>query len=177
MPAIEIPISLRWGDQDPYGHVNNVAIARILEEARARAFWAEATDPVMPDPEAAEGRTVEHARRAVFPPLTPDQPVWALVSELSVRYLRPVNYQREPVTVAMTVSRIGGASFTIDYRIRTDPHDPAHLQPHDNDDAGAAPESLTCVQAQTTLVLVDQQSGSPVRLSHEQRAMLQTWSP
>ncbi len=33
---VSIPISLRWSDQDPNGHVNNAAIVTLLEEARVR---------------------------------------------------------------------------------------------------------------------------------------------
>src|SRR5699024_1386427 len=31
-------LELRWGDMDPYGHVNNVTQLRLLEEARVRAL-------------------------------------------------------------------------------------------------------------------------------------------
>ena len=36
MIALEIP--LRWGDMDAYGHINNVQIVRLMEEARVLAF-------------------------------------------------------------------------------------------------------------------------------------------
>ncbi|WP_349361683.1 thioesterase family protein [Paenarthrobacter sp. PH39-S1] len=29
---------MRWGDMDAYGHINNVEVIRILEEARIHAF-------------------------------------------------------------------------------------------------------------------------------------------
>ncbi|BAS13810.1 hypothetical protein AHiyo8_21130 [Arthrobacter sp. Hiyo8] len=29
---------MRWGDMDAYGHINNVQIVRMLEEARIAAF-------------------------------------------------------------------------------------------------------------------------------------------
>jgi acyl-CoA thioester hydrolase len=31
-------VPMRWGDMDAYGHINNVEILRILEEARIHAF-------------------------------------------------------------------------------------------------------------------------------------------
>lgn len=31
-------IPTRWGDTDPNGHINNVALARLFEEARVRYF-------------------------------------------------------------------------------------------------------------------------------------------
>lgn len=140
MSAIRVPIDLRWADQDPYGHVNNVALTRILEEARARAFWA--------------GSEESHPE-VIFPPLEPGQPVWGLVAELRVKYLRPLDYHHEPVTVEMTVSRIGGANFTIDYAVFSATH-----------------ESTPCATAQTTLVMVNRDSGAPVRLSKAQREQL-----
>lgn len=33
-----VQIHLRWGDMDAYGHVNNVQIVRLMEEARVLAF-------------------------------------------------------------------------------------------------------------------------------------------
>ena len=38
MTRITVPLPLRWGDQDAYGHVNNATMFRLLEEARIRAF-------------------------------------------------------------------------------------------------------------------------------------------
>ena len=31
-------VPMRWGDMDPYGHVNNVEVVRLLEEARVVAL-------------------------------------------------------------------------------------------------------------------------------------------
>ena len=39
MARLHIPIPLRWGDLDAYGHINNVEMLRLLEEARIQAFW------------------------------------------------------------------------------------------------------------------------------------------
>src|SRR5699024_12546065 len=36
MTVIDIP--LRWGDMDAYGHINNVQIVRLMEEARVIVF-------------------------------------------------------------------------------------------------------------------------------------------
>ena len=35
---IEVLVPMRWGDMDAYGHINNVQIVRMLEEARIAAF-------------------------------------------------------------------------------------------------------------------------------------------
>lgn len=97
-----VEVALRWGDQDSYGHVNSVAIARLLEEARARAVWGAGS---------------------ALPPLVPDEPTLSLVSEIGIRYLRVLDYSERPVPVAITVTRIGGADLTIEFEVRSD--DPA----------------------------------------------------
>ncbi len=35
---LEVKVPMRWGDMDAYGHINNVQLVRILEEARIAAF-------------------------------------------------------------------------------------------------------------------------------------------
>lgn len=100
MPSSRVLVPLRWGDQDAYGHVNNVAVARLLEEARARGIWR---------PSAG-----------VLPPLDPAQPVWWLVTELNIRYREILDYSAEAVEVDMEIQRVGGASFTIGYEIATE---------------------------------------------------------
>lgn len=39
MTRLHVPVPVRWADLDAYGHVNNVAVLRLLEEARIAAFW------------------------------------------------------------------------------------------------------------------------------------------
>jgi acyl-CoA thioester hydrolase len=36
--TLDIPVPVRWTDLDAYGHVNNAAMVRLLEEARIAAF-------------------------------------------------------------------------------------------------------------------------------------------
>ena len=43
MTRLHMPVPLRWGDLDAYGHINNVETLRLIEEARVRSFWR-ATD-------------------------------------------------------------------------------------------------------------------------------------
>ncbi|TLP79458.1 acyl-CoA thioesterase [Nesterenkonia sphaerica] len=145
MTSVTVPIELRWGDQDPYGHVNNVTVLRILEEARARAFWN------------APGQS---GGAAVFPPLEPSEQVWALVADFQLKYRQQLPYQREPVQVAMSVPRVGGASFTIDYAVTL-----------------SAAEKSPRVTAQSTLVLVDRDSGRPQRLTAQLRRRLADFAP
>ena len=47
MTRLHVPVTLRWSDLDAYAHVNNVAMFRLLEDARITAFWQH--------PEAPEG--------------------------------------------------------------------------------------------------------------------------
>ncbi|RJN31200.1 acyl-CoA thioesterase [Nesterenkonia natronophila] len=145
MTSLVVPIELRWGDQDSYGHINNVAVLRILEEARARAFWS---------PPGRPGGT------GVFPALEPSQQVWALVADFQLRYRQQLPYQREPVNVEMSIPRVGGASFVIDYAVTL-----------------SAAESSPRVSAQSTLVMVDRDSGAPQRLSPEVRRRLREYAP
>lgn len=111
MSSIRVPIELRWGDQDAYGHVNNVAIMRVLEEARARAFWRASEE----DPQDT----------GIFPPLTAEQPLWVVVADFRIKYRRQLDYQREPVIVEMAIPKIGGASFVISYSLTTGAADEA----------------------------------------------------
>lgn len=143
MTAKTVTVHLRWGDQDAYGHINNVAILRILEEARARAFWS----------------APEEGEEGIFPPLEPDQPVWALVADFQLKYRRQLPYQRQPVRVELSIPKVGGANFVIDYALFADDDD-------------ASPR----VTAQSTLVMVDKDTGKPQRLDAQMRARLQEFS-
>lgn len=125
MAALTVPLHLRWSDLDAYGHVNNVAIVGLLEQARVLALWNDA-DPILP-------------------PLTAASEVWVLVADVEVRYRRPIDHRTEPIEAQVSVSRIAGASFSIDYRIIVD--------------------GVVCATASTTMALVDADSGTPVRVT------------
>lgn len=96
MPARTVSVPVRWGDLDAYGHVNNVAIMGLLEQARVQAFW----DPGEP----------------VLPPLAAGAPVQIVVADAHVSYRRAIPYV-QAVDVVVTVPRVGGASFVIAYDI------------------------------------------------------------
>ncbi|WP_353988063.1 acyl-CoA thioesterase [Ruicaihuangia caeni] len=136
---VRIPVQVRWGDLDPYNHVNNVALMRILEEARVRAFWAPAAadEPRLPT--------------AVFQPGDDSQ---TFIASHRVEYLKPIDYQREPLDVQLWLQRIGGASFEIAYEVFSS--------------AG-----LT-TRASSTLVVVHGPTGRPRRLRDYERA---AWEP
>lgn len=87
-----IPVFLRWGDEDSYGHVNNVAFFRLLEEARAR--WMIAGNE--------RDNLLTHG---------------LVVREATLTYHAPLHYRQAPIVVELTVSKVGGASIDIDCRV------------------------------------------------------------
>ncbi|HZJ39388.1 MAG TPA: thioesterase family protein [Demequina sp.] len=100
MPAAIVELHLRWSDVDAYGHVNNVAIVGLLEQARVHAFWSD-TSPVLP-------------------PLTSASDVWVLVADVQVKYVRPIDHRTEPIHAEVSVAKCAGASFVIAYRLLVD---------------------------------------------------------
>ena len=136
MPAITVSVPVRWGDLDAYGHVNNVAVMALLEQARVQAFWD------TPQP--------------VLPPLIAGAPVQVVVADAHVAYRRAIPHA-QAVDVAVTVPRVGGASFVIAYEIVVD--------------------GEVAVTATTTLALVDASTWRPLRLDPAQRERLKAFSP
>lgn len=136
MAALTVPLQLRWSDLDAYGHVNNVAIVGLLEQARVLAFWSD-EDPILP-------------------PLTASASVWVLVADVHVKYRRPIDHRTGPIEAQVSVSRIAGASFVIDYALIVD--------------------GVVCAAASTTMALVDGASGTPVRVSPELAERLRGFS-
>ncbi len=138
---LHVPIKLRWSDLDAYGHVNNAAMLRLLEEARIEAFWA--TD----DTSAAGGTTAVLDGRPGADTLT-------LIARQEVEYLAPIPYLRQPLDVRLWLGRLGGASLEVCYEV----HSPA----------GTEPDTLF-TRAATTIVLVDAASGRPRRIDERER--------
>lgn len=100
----QIPIQLRFGDLDAYGHVNNVAVAGILEEARTRVIWsADAPN---------EMNFSQHFS------LT-DKDKYLLIASQSIDYHRMMPYTPHPVMVTLWVGKIGGSSFEFHCQIRS----------------------------------------------------------
>lgn len=141
MTVIEIPV--RWGDMDAYGHVNNVQIVQLMEEARVMVFGIPSgtghLDDTSPRPRINLLAGVEDG-------------VMTLISEHTVKYRRQLPYRGTPIRVEVGVTKVKGASVEISYRFY-------------DDDAVA-------VQATSTMVFVNQNTGMPVRLNEHQRAAL-----
>ncbi|GAA4524272.1 thioesterase family protein [Brachybacterium paraconglomeratum] len=149
---LDIPVPVRWTDLDAYGHVNNAAVVRLLEEARIAAFWqppAEQLELGAPQPPAA--LPVSGAGSALS----------TVIASQRIEYARPLGHRRDGVIVRLWLSRIGGASLSIDYLVLTR-----------DDPEGTAPYA----RARTVVVLIDAESGAPVRLDQETRDRLQQFS-
>ena len=81
-------MELRFGDLDPLRHLNNVAVARLYEEARVRFL-----------DESGVRERLEPKHRFV-------------IAELTIQYLAEGFYP-DPVVVGTGVLRVGGQSFTL----------------------------------------------------------------
>ena len=133
---------MRWSDMDAYGHINNVQVLRLLEEARIHAFG----------PPGGTGAEGEQPPVAVFSSINPG--VQALVVEHRVRFVDTLDYRNVPVRIDVWVSALLPASFTLAYRV----HDTL---------TGAV-----CVKAETILAFVDTNTGSLLRLNANQKDAL-----
>jgi acyl-CoA thioester hydrolase len=145
---LHIPTVLRWGDLDAYGHVNNVEILRLLEEARVQALW-------MPDDEAERPGTppsaVLDARLG--------SSTLSIIARTEIEYLATIDYRRSPLDIQVWIGRLGGADIDVCYEVRSP--------------IGAETAELYA-RATTRVVLCDSQTMSPRRLSAEERA---AWKP
>jgi acyl-CoA thioester hydrolase len=81
------PITVRWGDMDTMGHVNNAAYLRYYEQARID-WWME---------------------MGIGMAGTGEGPILA---RATVNFLKPITYPCE-IDVTVTAGKVGGASFTI----------------------------------------------------------------
>ena len=145
MARTHIDIELRWGDQDAYGHVNNVAYARFLEEARVRTFWLGS---------GRERTGMEQHFREGSPG---GQKM--LVAAQQIEFLRVLEYSDRPITVEMWIGKLGGSM----------------LEVHSEIIDGAAEERTVVARAITTAVTVDGVTMRPSRLTDEGRASVQPW--
>ncbi len=95
------PVSVRWTDQDVYGHVNNVRFFDYVAEARIHMT----TDADASAARMGAAAGVGH--------------LW-LIARQDVEYLRQVRYRPETYEVRTAVARIGRTSVTLVAEI----HDP-----------------------------------------------------
>src|SRR5690606_12146124 len=101
---VHIPVQRRWGDQDALGHINNVSMLKLLEEARLRAFWRDGADDspvaVFDESSVAQGGSVN-----------------TLIARQEIEYLTPAPYGRDPLDVQLWIGRLGGSSAEICYEV------------------------------------------------------------
>lgn len=133
---------MRWGDMDAYGHVNNVEVVRILEEARIGAFGP-------PGGTGLPGREPDVPFFSSLPAETQ-----ALVVEHRVKYVTSLEYRNIPAKALVWVSALKVASLSINYELR----DPV--------------TDVLCVKAQTAIAFVSAESARLQRISPEQKAMV-----
>lgn len=146
MSRLQVLVQLRWSDMDAYGHVNNVAMLTLLEEARIAAFWSRPSGAPAPTTAVLDAG--------------PGADSHTLVARQEIEYLRPLGYQREPVTVLLWLGHLGGASLDVCYEVR--------------DVAPDIATSTVVARAISTVVLVDAASGRPRRMTATER---DAWTP
>lgn len=161
-----VPVQLRWSDLDAYGHVNNVEMFRLLEEARITAFWAHPQE----DEVAAPADPAAFAAPAAWPTAVLDSGPGAsshtFVARQEIEYLRPLGFDRRPVRVEMWIGHMGGASLDVCYEVHDDG------TPAERTGEGSAARPVA--RAVTTIVLVSAATGSPRRIAPHERA---AWEP
>lgn len=141
--SLTVHVPMRWGDMDAYGHINNVEILRILEEARVYCFG----------PPAGTGLPGVKVELPVFADLPAG--VQALVVEHRVKYLQPLNYRNIPARIQMWIAAVKGATFTIAYAI----FDPV--------------TDAKCVVAETVLAFFDEPNQAVLRIPAATKAQLE----
>lgn len=154
MTRLHVPVLVRWSDLDAYQHVNNVAIFRLLEEARITAFWEhpEAGADGWPTAVLGDG-------------LAADSPTF--VARQEIEYLRPLAYSRVPVRVEMWIGHVGGASIDICYEILDGTPGGFHR-------VGPTLGGEPYVRATTTIAVVDADTQRPRRFTAVERT---AWAP
>lgn len=133
---------MRWADMDAYGHINNVNLLRMLEEARIAAFGVP----------GGTGKVGNEPMVALFSAVPAG--TQTLVVEHRVRYAAPLDYRNVPAEVDVWISAVKPASFDIAYEI----HDPV--------DGGV------CVRATTTLAFFSTGESRLMRIPAERREAL-----
>ena len=145
MARVHVDLQLRWGEQDSYGHINNVSYARYLEEARVRVFWRGS---------AREQTGMEHHFRGD----TPDG-LKMLVASQHIEFLRVLEYSDQPITVELWIGGLGGSTLEIHYEIID----------------GSIPERTVVARAVTVAVVGDGATLRPIRLTEEGKAAVEPW--
>jgi acyl-CoA thioester hydrolase len=143
---LSTPITVRWGDMDSYGHVNNVFFIRYLEDTRFALFTPPLGDNAPSDVPA------ELSVFDLFPAGSN-----GLMAGHRIEYRAPLGYEDGPIASRLWITRLGNTSFDIGYEL------------------GSADRSTVFAVASTTLVLVNTESSRPVELPQRLRDTLAQW--
>ncbi|SJN08348.1 hypothetical protein FM113_02195 [Leucobacter sp. 7(1)] len=171
MARTSIDMELRWGDQDAYGHVNNVAFARFLEEARVRTFWLG----------SGRERTGMERHFRGDDPAGPKM----LVANQQIEFLRVLEYSERPITVELWIGKLGGSSLEVHYEIVEGVSDSSGASSASgaggstgasgSTGAGGSTERSVVARAISHIVIVHGETMRPIRLSDEGRASVSEW--
>lgn len=145
---LHVPVRLRWADLDAYGHVNNVEVLRLLEEARVHALWL-ADDEVervgMPPTAVVDAKL--------------GSTTLSIIARTEIEYLQTIEYRRTPLDVQVWIGRLGGADVEVCYEVCSP--------------VGAEPFEVYA-RASTTIAMVDASTMKPRRLLDVER---EAWKP
>ncbi len=142
---LQVQVPMRWGDMDAYGHINNVNLVRMMEEARIAGFGVP----------GGTGKPGTESRAELFSSVPANTQI--LVVEHRVRYLTPLDYRNVPADVEIWLSEVKAASFDVCYEFR----DPI--------------EGSLCVRATTTLAFFSVKDQRLLRLPAQQREEMQVF--
>ncbi len=134
----------------------------VIAEAAQKAVRAK--------PDARMLTLLEEARIEVFwrgrgasatplPELHIDEGAQSLIARQEVEYLAQIPHLRDPLDVQLWIGALGGASLDVCYEVCS----PEGAEPH-----------VVFARAMSTLVLVDEETGRPRRISDRERAL---WAP
>nr|WP_296778544.1 acyl-CoA thioesterase [Rhodococcus sp. (in: high G+C Gram-positive bacteria)] len=126
--TFEYTLQVRWSDSDRLGHVNNTRFVEYLQEARSHFI----TECLL----AAEG-----TRGAT------------VVRKLTVDFLRPIFDESGPLSIEVSISRIGRTSFGVLHIVR--------------DASGSV-----CAEAEAVMVTFDLDSQSSRPVTDRERSVL-----
>lgn len=90
-------LQVRWDDLDAFNHVNNAAYLTFIQEARSDFFWFS-------------------RKRAGLEPILEDM----VVARAEVDFIEPIYHGGTEVEVAISVARLGTASFDLVYEISSE---------------------------------------------------------
>ncbi|MER7751999.1 thioesterase family protein [Kitasatospora sp. NPDC097643] len=124
----------RWSDVDENGHINNARLVGYVQEGIYDLFCHHATA----------------VRESLFPS-------GFLIARHEIDYLEQLHHRPEPLSVQLTVERLGRSSAHVVVNVCRDP--------------------LTFMRARTVVVARDRESGRSRKLSQSERRFLAAFMP